>query len=164
MTYTPTPQEPIGSGFGKDTTAAEVLAGIDLTGRTALVTGGYSGIGLETTRALAAAGARVIVPARRPETAAEALAGIDGVTVEALDLGDLASVEAFAGAHAGQRRRARHGHRQRRHHGLPRDPGRSGLGGAARHQPPRALRARQPAVAGARARRARRQRLLDRAT
>jgi NAD(P)-dependent dehydrogenase (short-subunit alcohol dehydrogenase family) len=96
MTYTPTPQEPIGSGFDKDTTAAEVLAGIDLTGRTALVTGGYSGIGLETTRALAAAGAQVVVPARRPETAAEALAGIDGVTVDTLDLGDLASVEAFA--------------------------------------------------------------------
>ncbi|KRF37626.1 SDR family NAD(P)-dependent oxidoreductase [Nocardioides sp. Soil805] len=96
MTYTPTPQEPIGSGFDRHTTADEVLAGIDLTGRTALVTGGYSGIGLETTRALAKAGAAVIVPARRPETAAEALAGIDGVTVETLDLGDLTSVEAFA--------------------------------------------------------------------
>jgi NAD(P)-dependent dehydrogenase (short-subunit alcohol dehydrogenase family) len=96
MTYTPTPQEPIGSGFDKDTTAAEVLAGVDLTGRTALVTGGYSGIGLETTRALATAGAQVIVPARRPETAVEALAGIDGVSVETLDLADLASVEAFA--------------------------------------------------------------------
>lgn len=97
MTYTPTPQGPIGSGFDKDTTAAEVLAGIDLTGRTALVTGGYSGIGLETTRALAAAGAHVVVPARRPETAATALAGIDGTSVDALDLGDLESVAAFAG-------------------------------------------------------------------
>ncbi len=96
MTYTPTAQEPIGSGFDRHSTADEVLAGIDLTGRTALVTGGYSGIGLETTRALAKAGARVIVPARRPETAAEALEGIDGVSVETLDLGDLASVEAFA--------------------------------------------------------------------
>jgi NAD(P)-dependent dehydrogenase (short-subunit alcohol dehydrogenase family) len=47
-----TPQRPIGSGFGAESTAEEVLHGIDLTGRTALVTGGYSGIGLETTRAL----------------------------------------------------------------------------------------------------------------
>lgn len=91
-----TPQEPIASGFGADTTADEVLAGIDLTGKTALVTGGYSGIGLETTRALAKAGAHVIVPARRPEVAAAALAGIDGTEVGTLDLGDLASVEAFA--------------------------------------------------------------------
>jgi len=45
-------QEKIGSGFGARTTAREVLAGIDLTGRLALVTGGYSGLGLETTRAL----------------------------------------------------------------------------------------------------------------
>ncbi|WP_457205385.1 SDR family NAD(P)-dependent oxidoreductase [Nocardioides sp. P5_C9_2] len=97
MTYAPTPQEPIGSGFDQHTTADEVLAGVDLSGRTALVTGGYSGIGLETTRALAKAGARVIVPARRPETAAKALEGLAGVTVETLDLGDLASVEAFAG-------------------------------------------------------------------
>ena len=96
MTYTATPQEPIGSGFDKDSTAADVLAGLDLTGRNALVTGGYSGIGLETTRALAAAGARVIVPARRPETATTALARIDGVTVETLDLGDLARVRALA--------------------------------------------------------------------
>ena len=50
----PTPlddQQPLGSGFGAHTTAAEVLAGVDLTGRTALVTGGYSGVGLEIVRA-----------------------------------------------------------------------------------------------------------------
>jgi hypothetical protein len=58
-------QEKIGSGFGARSTAREVLDGIDLTGRLALVTGGYSGLGLETTRALAGAGARVVVPARR---------------------------------------------------------------------------------------------------
>lgn len=57
MTYATTPQEPIGSGFDQYTTADEVLAGTDLTGRTALVTGGYSGIGLATTRALVNAGA-----------------------------------------------------------------------------------------------------------
>jgi len=89
-------QHKIGSGFSGRTTAAEVLAGIDLDGKLAIVTGGYSGIGLETTRALAAAGARVVVPARRPEVAAEALAGIEGVETAALDLGDLEGVRAFA--------------------------------------------------------------------
>jgi len=89
-------QHPIGSGFGKDTTATEVLAGLDLTGRLAIVTGGYSGLGLEATRALTAAGARVVVPARRPDRAKEALDGIDRVEVDALDLADLDSVAAFA--------------------------------------------------------------------
>jgi NAD(P)-dependent dehydrogenase (short-subunit alcohol dehydrogenase family) len=91
-----TSQQPIGSGFGAHTTADEVLAGIDLGGRTALVTGGYSGIGLETTRALTKAGAQVVVPARRPDSAREQLAGVDGTEVDELDLGDLASVAAFA--------------------------------------------------------------------
>ncbi|MFB9662419.1 SDR family NAD(P)-dependent oxidoreductase [Glycomyces mayteni] len=91
-----TPQQSIHSGFGATTTAAEVLDGIDLTGKHVLVTGGYSGIGLETTKALAAAGAEVLVPARRPKTAAEALDGIAGVSTDELDLADLASVAAFA--------------------------------------------------------------------
>ncbi|MEW1860579.1 SDR family NAD(P)-dependent oxidoreductase [Streptomyces sp. NPDC088194] len=91
-----TPQQPIASGFGAESTAAEVLRGIDLTGKLAVVTGGYSGLGLETTRALTAAGAHVVVPARRPDTAREALAGIDGVELEELDLADLGSVEKFA--------------------------------------------------------------------
>jgi NAD(P)-dependent dehydrogenase (short-subunit alcohol dehydrogenase family) len=89
-------QHPIGSGFGARSTASEVLAGIDLTGTTAVVTGGYSGIGLETTRALANAGASVIVPARRPETAAANLDGLKGTEVAELDLADLESVQAFA--------------------------------------------------------------------
>jgi hypothetical protein len=53
MTYTktkPTPQRPIGSGFGAETTAAEVIRGIDLSRQTAIVTGVYSGIGLQTTK------------------------------------------------------------------------------------------------------------------
>ena len=91
-----TAQAPIGSGYDEHTTAAEVLKDVDLTGRLALVTGGYSGLGLETTRALAAAGARVVVPARRPEAAAEALAGIDGVETDELDLADQESVRGFA--------------------------------------------------------------------
>jgi NAD(P)-dependent dehydrogenase (short-subunit alcohol dehydrogenase family) len=95
-TWTRTPQEPLGSGFGATTTAAEVLDGIDLTGRYAVVTGGYSGIGLETTRALVAAGAEVLVPARRPERAREELGDLERTDVAALDLGDLASVATFA--------------------------------------------------------------------
>ncbi|MET7457140.1 SDR family NAD(P)-dependent oxidoreductase [Streptomyces sp. NPDC005574] len=91
-----TAQHKIGSGFGARSTADEVLAGIDLSGRLALVTGGYSGIGLETTRALTSAGARVVVPARRPATAREALTGVDGVEVDELDLADLDSVRGFA--------------------------------------------------------------------
>jgi NADH:flavin oxidoreductase / NADH oxidase family len=46
-----TPQVPIGSGFDAATTAAQVIEGIDLTGKTVIVTGGYSGIGVETVRA-----------------------------------------------------------------------------------------------------------------
>jgi NAD(P)-dependent dehydrogenase (short-subunit alcohol dehydrogenase family) len=94
-----TQQHKIGSGFGYDSTAAEVVHGVDLTGKVALVTGGYSGIGLETTRVLVGAGAHVVVPARRRSTAAEALAGIDGidgVEVDELDLADLHSVRGFA--------------------------------------------------------------------
>jgi NAD(P)-dependent dehydrogenase (short-subunit alcohol dehydrogenase family) len=89
-------QQPIGTGFGLHTTAAEVLSGIDLTGKHALVTGGYSGIGIEMVRALAAAGAQVLAPARRPAEARMALAGIDGVEVGELDLADQQSVEGYA--------------------------------------------------------------------
>lgn len=94
-------QQPVGSPFSAKSTGAEVLAAIDLGGKIAIVTGGYSGIGLETTRALAAAGARVIVPVRDPAKAAAALGDIVG-TVEcaALDLGNLASVRAFVAAMA----------------------------------------------------------------
>jgi NAD(P)-dependent dehydrogenase (short-subunit alcohol dehydrogenase family) len=91
-----TGQHKIGSGFGHDSTADVVLRGIDLSGKLAVVTGGYSGLGLETTRALAKAGAQVVVPARRPAAAEEALSGIDGVEIDQLDLGDLASVRSFA--------------------------------------------------------------------
>ncbi len=90
------PQQKIGSGFGAQSTAAEVMQGVDLSGKLAVVTGGYSGLGLETTRALAATGAHVVVPARRPDAAREALAGIERAEVDALDLADLDSVAAFA--------------------------------------------------------------------
>jgi NAD(P)-dependent dehydrogenase (short-subunit alcohol dehydrogenase family) len=91
-----TPQHPIDSGFGARSTAAEVLEGIDLSGRLAIVTGGYSGLGLETVRALSGAGADVLVPARRPQHAAEVLEEIERVEVLELDLGDLDSVFACA--------------------------------------------------------------------
>lgn len=88
-------QSPLASPFDAASTAAEVMAGVDLRGKLAIVTGGYSGLGLITARHLAAAGARVIVPARDPKRAGAALAGIDGVLVEPMDLISADSVSAF---------------------------------------------------------------------
>jgi NAD(P)-dependent dehydrogenase (short-subunit alcohol dehydrogenase family) len=67
-----------------------------VSGKVAVITGGSSGIGLETTRALCSAGARVIVPARDHDKAATALEGLDGVEIETMDLLDPASIDAFA--------------------------------------------------------------------
>ncbi|MEV4605047.1 SDR family NAD(P)-dependent oxidoreductase [Amycolatopsis sp. NPDC049253] len=92
----PSPQQPIGSAFDAASTAADVVRGIDLSGKVAIVTGGHSGIGLETTRALCSAGATVVVPVRSPERARTALDGIDGVEIDRLDLADPASVDRFA--------------------------------------------------------------------
>ena len=89
-------QHPIGTPFTPASSADDVLAGLDLTGRNAIVTGGHAGIGLEVTRALARAGASVTVGARDPERAALALAGTERVQVGRLDLVDPHSVEAFA--------------------------------------------------------------------
>jgi NAD(P)-dependent dehydrogenase (short-subunit alcohol dehydrogenase family) len=91
-----TPQHPIGSGFGAQSTSSDVLSGIDLSGRLAIITGGYSGLGLATTRALAGAGARVVVPARRPDAATEAVGDLPNVEVAELDLSQLDSVRKFA--------------------------------------------------------------------
>jgi NAD(P)-dependent dehydrogenase (short-subunit alcohol dehydrogenase family) len=91
-----TAQAPIGSGLGYRTTAREALGGRSLKGKNVIVTGGYSGIGIEAVKALAEAGANVTVPARRPDKAREELAGVPGVEVAALDLADLGSVKAFA--------------------------------------------------------------------
>ncbi|GAA2824489.1 oxidoreductase [Crossiella cryophila] len=79
--------------FTAHSTAAEVLTGVDLTGRTALVTGGYSGLGLEITRALTAAGAHVLVPARRPQIARTHLPDTE---IDALDLADQRDIRDFA--------------------------------------------------------------------
>ncbi|GLW73601.1 oxidoreductase [Kitasatospora phosalacinea] len=94
MTFTD--QQPLGSPFSAATTAEQAVAGHDLSGRTAVVTGGYSGLGLETTRALTAAGARVVVPARRPDVARAALRGAAGCEVVPMDLADLDSVRSAA--------------------------------------------------------------------
>ncbi|MEU4120164.1 oxidoreductase [Kitasatospora sp. NPDC028055] len=97
-------QQPLGSPFSATSTAEAVMAGLDLSGRTAVVTGGASGLGLETVRALSAAGARVIVPARRPDPARDALRHLDGCEVVPADLTDLDSVRAAAELIAGATR------------------------------------------------------------
>jgi NAD(P)-dependent dehydrogenase (short-subunit alcohol dehydrogenase family) len=90
--------------FGATTTAAEVVAGVDLSGRRAIVTGGSSGIGVETARALAGAGAEVMLAVRDPaageRTAADiaATTGNKDVLVRRLDLADQASVAGFVAA------------------------------------------------------------------
>lgn len=89
-------QEPVLSGFNKQSTASQVIKGIDLTGKIAIVTGGNTGIGLETTRVLAEAGATVIVPARDAEKAKTNLANILNVEIHEMDLANPESIEAFA--------------------------------------------------------------------
>jgi NAD(P)-dependent dehydrogenase (short-subunit alcohol dehydrogenase family) len=95
---------PITTPFGAQSTAAEVIEGADLTGRRAIVTGGASGIGVETARALASAGAEVTLAVRNPragDTTAEEIVASTGnkqVYVATLDLADQASVAAFAGS------------------------------------------------------------------
>jgi NAD(P)-dependent dehydrogenase (short-subunit alcohol dehydrogenase family) len=92
---------PIITPFHAESTAAEVVAGIDLSGRRAVVTGGASGIGIETARALAGAGAQVTLAVRDPEAGrrtAEDIASTTGnkqVRVARLDLADQASVTSF---------------------------------------------------------------------
>ncbi|MDT0261491.1 SDR family NAD(P)-dependent oxidoreductase [Jatrophihabitans sp. DSM 44399] len=91
-------QRPLGSGFTAASTADDVLAGVDLAGVNAIVTGGHSGIGLAATRPLARAGASVTVPARNPDRAAQNLSGINRVEVHRMDLLDPDTINAFADA------------------------------------------------------------------
>ncbi len=96
-------QVPTNSGFAARTEGADVIAGLNLDGQTAIVTGGYSGLGLETVRALAAKGVAVIVPVRSPQRARENLAGVEGdVKTAPLDLTDLGSVRRFGESMLGQ--------------------------------------------------------------
>jgi NAD(P)-dependent dehydrogenase (short-subunit alcohol dehydrogenase family) len=91
----------VSTPFTAESTAAEVIEGIDLTGRRAVVTGGASGIGIETARALAAAGAEVTLAVRNLEAGRQTAEDITGTTgnkevlVAPLDLADRASVAAF---------------------------------------------------------------------
>jgi NAD(P)-dependent dehydrogenase (short-subunit alcohol dehydrogenase family) len=87
------------SPFGFDSTAAQVIEGVDLTGRRALVTGGASGIGVETARVLAHAGADVTIAVRDTAAGDKAAAEIgQDVTVVHLDLSDPQSVRTFTQA------------------------------------------------------------------
>jgi len=88
-------QKATGSGFGAKSTSKEIIKGIDLIGKTAIVTGGNTGIGLETVKTLAAAGAVVIVPARDAEKAKRNLEGTANVIIEKMDLMDPGSIDAF---------------------------------------------------------------------
>jgi NAD(P)-dependent dehydrogenase (short-subunit alcohol dehydrogenase family) len=97
----------ITTSFGFDSTAAEVVAGIDLGGRRAIVTGSSSGIGVETARALAGAGAAVTLAVRNTEAGAEtavditATTGNEAVDVAKLDLADQDSVASFVAGWSG---------------------------------------------------------------
>lgn len=89
-------QQPVNSGFDAQSTVYDVINGIDLRGKTAIVTGGYAGIGLETVKTFSGAGAKIIVPARDVKKAAKNLEGIANVTIEAMDLMAPESIDAFA--------------------------------------------------------------------
>lgn len=89
-------QHPLGTGFNARSTTSDVIKGIDLTGKIAIVTGGNAGIGVETTKTLVSAGATVIVPARDVEKARKNLEGIPHVEIEAMDFMEPASIDAFA--------------------------------------------------------------------
>ena len=89
-------QQPIETGFSSKPEASEVMAVLDLSGKVALVTGGYSGIGLETVRALTDAGAKVFVPSRDVDRAVKTLDGIiPAEQIGFMDLADLPSVTQF---------------------------------------------------------------------
>ncbi|WP_276380259.1 SDR family NAD(P)-dependent oxidoreductase [Flavobacterium sp. H4147] len=89
-------QKAINSGFNASSTTTDVIKGIDLTGKTAIVTGGNTGIGLETVITLASAGATVIVPARDVEKAKKNLPDSLPIEIEKMDLVNPESIDAFA--------------------------------------------------------------------
>jgi NAD(P)-dependent dehydrogenase (short-subunit alcohol dehydrogenase family) len=91
-----TEQKPINSGFGAQSTAEEVAAGADLRGKLVVITGGYAGIGLETARVLAKAGASIVAGARDMKKAEAALSSIGNLEVLPLDLAEPESIDRFA--------------------------------------------------------------------
>jgi len=102
-----TTTESIHTPFGEESTAAEVIEGVDLSGKRAVVTGGGSGLGAETARALAGAGASVTLAVRNTDAGEQAATGIrkatgnDAVHVGRLDLADKASITAFTSTWTG---------------------------------------------------------------
>jgi NAD(P)-dependent dehydrogenase (short-subunit alcohol dehydrogenase family) len=98
----PLAQKPVNSPFGARSSAKEVVQGINLKGKTAIVTGASAGLGVETVRALAAAGARIVMPVRSREkgekVAAELRRSTDNANIEVaeMNLEDYASVRKFA--------------------------------------------------------------------
>ena len=91
-----TEQRPLPSGFGPRTTAEQALAGRELRGKVAIVTGGHAGLGLETTRVLSNAGATVVIGSRDTEKAQLAVAAMKNVEVVRLDLASPVSIDRFA--------------------------------------------------------------------
>lgn len=94
-------QHLIGTGFTAASTADDVLEGIDLTGKNAIITGGHRGLGLEATRALRKAGAHVTVAVRNPARVDLDGLGLDGIEVSQLDLLDPKSIDAFVERYLG---------------------------------------------------------------
>ena len=95
-----TQQKPIDSGIGRKLELTEVMESIDLSGKTAVVTGGYSGIGIETVRALTRAGATVLVPSRDMDRALKALEGIiPAEQIGFMDLSDLSTIARYGGTY-----------------------------------------------------------------
>jgi NAD(P)-dependent dehydrogenase (short-subunit alcohol dehydrogenase family) len=98
----PLPQKPVASPFGAKTQADEVVRDIDLRGKTAIITGAAAGLGVETVRALAHAGAHVVMPVRSREKGEKVAADIrastgnNGIEVADMDLANYDSVRAFA--------------------------------------------------------------------
>jgi NAD(P)-dependent dehydrogenase (short-subunit alcohol dehydrogenase family) len=98
---------PITTPFGFHSTAADVVADVDLSDKRAIVTGGASGIGVETARALAGAGADVTLAVRNPQAGADIAADIvastgnSGVHVAQLELADFPSIYRFVGSWRG---------------------------------------------------------------
>ena len=88
-------QEKLNTGFNAASTASDVVKGINLTDKVAIVTGGNTGIGLETVKTLSKAGATVIVPARNIKKARQNLQNIKNVEIEEMDLMDSASIRRF---------------------------------------------------------------------
>jgi NAD(P)-dependent dehydrogenase (short-subunit alcohol dehydrogenase family) len=95
------------SPFDRHSTASEVIEGVDLSGKRVVITGATSGIGVETARVLAAAGAEVTLAVRRPDAGEQIAAelrtdtGNNAIHVARVDVADLESVNAFAAAWAG---------------------------------------------------------------